>query len=984
MKQGQLNTISAYDFKGSIINIDTYVSHAKAKGYTHVGIKGSDMFYFPKLASRCSEEKVTPVFLISVVIETTEGLLSGALVILNSEGYKNICYLKNNLDSNHLTIEDLKKVKKSLALIIETNNNFEFRLFQDKMAKELSKLKKIFEEHFYLGLGLYTKADYENASEIFEFASTCSYEIVPFHEVKYLEKKDAYYYEIFRASLENREAEKVEEGPNFLLSIASLEKIYSKNLLLSLDKLLNKISFDFNEKLGSIIFFDNDDNVLKEKAYQGMKRLNKNTKEYQERLDYELSVISEMKFSSYFLLVEDYVSFAKSQNIKTGPSRGSAGGSLVCYFLGITELDPIQYNLSFERFLNPKRVTMPDIDIDFDSERRDEIISYLYKKYNSKPNQVCNIIVFSTLKPRSALKFISSSLGYSENTLSPLLSTISLTSSDFGKAEKDLYLGESFKEILKKKSYSDLVDVARKIIGLPINTSIHASGVIVSSNSISDCCQIVKKENGTILCGYEYGAMEKLGFLKLDILALSNLTFIKHIENEILKRKKELPDIYSDLENKRVFSVLCKKLLNNIFQLDNSITTLKDIDLIQPDSFKDLCELIDLIRPGAKDYVDVFARRKQGKEKITYLDKSLEPILKETYGIMLYQEQIMEVVKLIAGFSLSEADLLRRAISKKKEAEIAKYYSNFVYGAEKRGIKKEIADKIYKDIEKFSNYGFNKAHSYGYGLITYTLLYYKTFFTEEFYTVSIYEARVGSKEFVQISKELATFGYCFTNPDINLSNSDTVVFKDKKVYLPLKIKSMSNLFLESIIKEREKGKYTSYLNFLIRNKDSFNNEENKRGLNSLIDGGAFDSLNKERDEIKDKTSLYLDAIKFYSDENEIENFLNVEENKKQKNIFELLVRERNVLGVIASVNIQDLVEVEKGYFPYIVVDNKNYENNKTIEVVSNNEEYTIKIDKKPKVDNYTCVMIKGSFNNKYRIKLIDDLKEAKLKEKANE
>ena len=979
MKVGQLNTLSAYDFKGSIINIDKYVSLAKAKGYTHIGIKGSDTFFFPKLASKCLEENVTPVFLTSIKIESEEGELNAALVILDETGYKNICYLKNNLNSESISINELKKISEGLAIIIETDLKFEFRLFQDKMARELAKIKKIFGDDFYLGIGLYTKEDYENVNQIIEFASTCSYDVIPFHEVKYLEKKDAYYYDIFLSALEKKERQNNSEGPNFLLSIQSLEKIYNKNLLINQEKLLNKIKFDFYRKIGSIISFSDDDKKLKDKAYEGMRRLKKDTKQYQERLDYELRIISDMKFSSYFLLVEDYVSFAKNNNIKIGPSRGSAGGSLTCYFLGITSLDPIKFNLSFERFLNPMRVTMPDIDIDFDSERRDEVISYLYNKYNSNPNQVCNIIVFSTLKPRSAIKLVAPVLGYPDNTLSPLLSSISSTASSFEKAEKDPYLGEAFKENLKKKSYAELIDVAKKIIDLPVNISIHASGVIVSEKPISECCQIVKKDNGMILCGYEFGAMEKLGFLKLDILALSNLTFIKHVEEEIVNNKKKLPDIYSDLENKDVYKVLCKKHINNIFQLDNSLITLKDIDLIQPDSFKDLCELIDLIRPGAKDYVYTFAQRKHNKEKTTYLDKSLEEVLKDTYGIMLYQEQIMETVKIIAGFSLSEADLLRRAISKKNEEEIKKYYSKFISGAKNKNISIDIANKIYKDIEKFSNYGFNKAHSYGYGLITYTLLYYKTFFPEEFYSVSIEESRIGSKEFVQIYKELSERGFIFTNPDINQS-SDTVKFVDKKIYLSLKIKNINSIFIESILKERDKGKYNSYLNFLIRNKELFNSEENRKALNSLLDAGAFDSLNEYRMLLKENTKLYLDAIKFYSDEQEIEDFIiNVDKGNRNINIFEQLIQEKGAVGIIASTNLDNLVEEKKGYKPYIVSDNTNLEKYGTIDIISNLEEYTIKLDKNTKINKGSCVMIKGNFNNTYKTKLIDDIKEAKMK-----
>ena len=978
MKIGQLNTLSEYDINGSIINIDSYVKKAKEKGYEYIGINGKNMFYFPHLASSCEKENLKPVFLISITIKTDKQNLDASLVILNEVGYKNICYLKNHLNSEQVTLDELDLIKEGNAIIIETNQNFEFKIFQDLMAREVSKIKKLFGDNFYLGLGLYTQVDYENASQIIEYANTCSYDIIPFHKVKYLEKKDAYYQEVFSASIEKRELNKVDSGPYFLLSIDALEKIYDKQTLLNQDKLLNKTNFNFFEKRGGLISFKDDNNLLKEKAYLGLKNLKLETNVYKERLDYELKIISEMNFSSYFLIVEDYVNFARANSIKIGPSRGSAGGSLTCYVLGITSLDPIKFNLSFERFLNPKRVTMPDIDIDFDSERRDEVVSYLYNKYKDKSNQVCNIVTLSTLKPRSAIKLIASTLGYPDKSLEPLLSSISLNASNFDKAKTDPYLGEKFKEISSKKSYAEILLVASKILGLIINTSIHASGVIVSNNSLDECTQIIRKENNVILCGYEYGAMERLGFLKLDVLALSNLTFINHVENRIKENKKEIPNIYDDLENKKVYSTLCNKHLFNIFQLDSSSVVLKDIDLVKPESFKDLCELIDLIRPGAKDYVSTFASRKNNNKKIEYLDNKLEPVLSETYGIMLYQEQIMEVVKLIAGFSLSEADLLRRAISKKKEEEIKKYYSKFIDGAIQRGLSKEKAEKIYADIEKFSNYGFNKAHSYGYGLITYTLLYYKTYYLEEFYKESLLSIKLGTKDFIKVNDELTSLGYKFVNPSINKSNKQEVIFEDKEIYLPLKINGVSNQLIESIVLEREKGKYSSYLNFLIRNKDLFNNEENKKALTNLINSGAFDLLESNRIKLLNKTNLYLDATKFYSNEEEIESFLSSKEEVKE-NIIEKLSNEKNSLGIIVSKNLNDIIKVEKGYQPFIVLDNFNLSKFNTINVISNYDEYTLRINSKINIENNSIVLVKANLNNKYRIKNIDDIKLGKLK-----
>ena len=968
MKLAQLNTISAYSFSGSVIDIEKYARDAKAKGYYYIGINDNNIFNYPKLEKYALDNDLKPVFLYSIRIKLHDDfILNASLLIQNEEGYKNICHL-TNLNKDLIEINDLDNKTDGLVLIVETSVDYEYKIFQDIIARELSKLRKLFNDNFYLGIGIYTKNDFDNINEILSFASTCSYKVIPFPKVLYLNKNDAYFYNVFTAAINKNKVDDFEkEGPYFLLSSQVLSKIYDEQFLIEEDKMLNSIDFTFYKKRGGLISFENDDLVLEEKIKKALGKNNLKTDEYINRANYELKIIKEMKFSSYFLLVEDYVSFAKNEKIKVGPSRGSAGGSLICFLLGITSIDPIKLNLSFERFLNPKRVTMPDIDIDFDSTKKDDVVQYIYNKYKKYDTQVSNIIAFSTLKPRSAIKLIAPILGYADNTISNLLDSISSTASNFEKAKTDPYYGDKFKSIIKGKKYDNLLKVANYYIGLPINTTIHASGIIVSNSSLLDCCHIIKKDSNTKVCSFEYETMEKLGFLKLDILSLKNLTFIQQIENNIINNSKNIPDINLDLDNKKVYDTLNQKLLYDIFQLDNSKIVSNYIDLVKPSSFKDLCELIDLIRPGAKDYVSLFAKRKNNNLKIDYLHPSLEPILKETYGIMIYQEQIMEVAKKIASFTLAEADLLRRAISKKSESEMKKYHDNFISGAISNGYSEDLAEKIYADIEKFSNYGFNKAHSYGYGLITYTLLYYKTFYPVEFYLSTLNDTIIGSDEYNEIMQELKYFNYDVGLVNINKSHYDHFVFEKSQFMLPLKIKGVNNDFAKVIFDRRNDKDYVSLVDFILRNKSELSKKENVDSLIKLIQGGYFDIIENKRNELEEKLSLYLNACNFYSSEEEINKFLNIKLEEKEEDLGLRLAKEKEALGIISSYRLED----KDNYKMLIVIDyDKNYD---TLKTISNNKEFNFKLNKKMEINNYDFVMIKSNFNSKFRLKLIDDI-----------
>ena len=416
------------------------------------------------------------------------------------------------------------------------------------------------------------------------------------------------------------------------------------------------------------------------------------------------------------------------------------------------------------------------------------------KKYGE--DHISDIVTFVKLKPKSCLNMIGPVLGVQANRLKKLTQSSSDKATNFKEAKDDPIKGESFTKLYQDPYYQKICDIAESLMGLPINTSIHAPGAIISQDPIYITCPVRDGKTGTVL--YEYPNMEQLGFLKVDILALSNLTFLKHIEEKILANKKALPDIYHDLDNRQVYQILNQEDVVEIFQLDTSYGMRKTIRQIKPSCFTDLAATIALFRPGPMDYIPNFANRKHGKEKISYADHRLKEILDETYGIMVYQEQIMKAVQVLANFSLGEADLFRRAISKKQISKMEAYKEKFIAGCKDNGIEEKNANAIFMDIEKFAQYGFNKAHAYAYGLITYSLLYYKTFFPIEFYSTALEMESFSSYKVTAMIDELNKRHLKMKNPNINLSLKNQYRFMDSDIYLPLSIAAHGDKLIDDI------------------------------------------------------------------------------------------------------------------------------------------------------------------------------------------
>ena len=556
----------------------------------------------------------------------------------------------------------------------------------------------------------------------------------------------------------------------------------------------------------------NDDSNFDEKKYlvdlcvYGLKkRLNNNVPEsYVIRLKHEIDIIIKMGFCNYFLVVWDYVKYAKKNGILVGP-RGSAASSLVSYSLGITDVDPMKYDLLFERFLNPQRITMPDIDMDFDAEKRYKVIDYVKEKYGL--NRVCEIITFSNLLAKQVIRDLARIFDVSTFKVDNLLKNF-----DDKKSLKEQLLNSSVKKMLDDQELRKMYEVALHLEGLKRHTSIHAAGIIISSKDLRNYVPLTLNSDGTYICGYTMNYIEDLGLLKMDFLGLKNLTIIDKVLCRVNKIKfNDIP-----LDDKKTYDLFATGDLTGIFQFE-TMGMRKFITELKPDNINDLIAAVALFRPGPIDNIPSYIARKHGKEKVTYVNDCLKSILEPTYGIIIYQEQIMQIASKMAGFSYGQADVLRRAMSKKKQDVLLAQKDNFIKGSIKNGYDEKTALSVYELILKFANYGFNKAHSVCYAIIGYKIAYLKTHFPLEF-MCEILNNYIGvSSKTKTLLNECKRLGVEIIKPTINNTSCNYEIIEGKIVYPLSMIKGIGTLTCRQIVDERVKnGAFTSYFDFIKR------------------------------------------------------------------------------------------------------------------------------------------------------------------------
>ena len=625
---------------------------------------------------------------------------------------------------------------------------------------------------------------------------------------------------------------------------------------------------------------------------------------YVNRLKEELAVIHEMGFDDYFLIVWDIMRHAREKGIQTGAGRGSAAGSLVAYLLHITGVDPIRYNLLFERFLNRERYTMPDIDLDFPDDKREDILAYIVSKYGNQ--NVAQIVTFGTLGAKQVIRDVCKVFGENIITVQKFSNNIAQGKVTLEQTYKE---NKAFREHVESSERNrKLYQVAQALEGLPRHSSVHAAGVVLSQDALTKTVPLMKRDKGYsaslqeadwMLTQYAMQAVEKVGLLKMDLLGLSNLTLLhKAIQQTQKITKKELDITKIPLDDARTFELFQKAQTNGIFQFesDGIRRVLKDM---QPTAFEDLVAVLALYRPGPMEQIPHFINRKKGTEIVQYPHTSLQKILEPTYGILVYQEQVMQAASEMAGFTLGEADILRRAIGKKNSDAIAAQKEKFVHGALSKGYKQEDAETVYDYIEKFANYGFNKSHAVAYAMLSYQLAYLKANYPTAFFTALFQNASVKSAKLQDYLVEARQLGIKILPPSINRSFADFVA-DDSGVIVGLNnIKGIRRDFVESIVKNRyEYGPFKGFQDFAYRMDAQYTKEPL---LLALINAGAFDEFGETRATLKANVDAVAKSVKFHGLNLSLEDDLEVAfTHVEEEPLLQRIEEEIEVLGFSVS------------------------------------------------------------------------------------
>ena len=574
--------------------------------------------------------------------------------------------------------------------------------------------------------------------------------------------------------------------------------------------------------------------------------LNNNDKflKYKDRLDHELKIIIEMKYPSYFLIVSDYIKWAKNNDIPVGPGRGSGAGSLVAWCLSITDVDPIKFNLIFERFLNPDRVSMPDFDIDFCEEKRDLVFKYLTTKYK---DSVAHIITFGKLKARMVIRDVGRVLGLPYGFVDSISKMIPFDPSRPQSLTECINSEPRLQKLVKEDPrVKKLTDLSLKLEGLNRNVATHAAGVVIADRKLTEVVPLYKDASADLLLPstqFDMYSAENAGLIKFDFLGLKTLTVINRTQKLINKKVKDFKIEDIDFEDKKVFELLSSGHTVGLFQVE-SAGMREALLQMKPNHIEDIIALVALYRPGPMSNIPVYNDCKHGRQTPDYLHPLLEDILKPTYGVIIYQEQVMQIAQKLSGFTAGEADILRRAMGKKKRAELEKQKQGFIAGALKNGISKDVAASIFLKIEPFAEYGFNKSHAAAYAIISYQTAFLKTYYPKEFFAASMTMDLSNQNKLGEFHEELKRIDIKVVRPDINKCFADFQFDENNFYYALGGIKSVGYEAISNVVKERkENGEFKSINDFLNRVNPK---DINKLQLEGLVKAGAFDNIDNNR------------------------------------------------------------------------------------------------------------------------------------------
>ena len=876
-----------YSICEGAIKIDDLQEYSKSNKIKSLGLcDTSNLCGALEFAEKISKSGTQPIIgtQINFKIHDTIGLLP--LYALNETGYKNIIdlssasYLNNDeLSDPHVTFDYLLNNSEGVALFSGTVFGLFGKLFDKGKFSEIhdlyNKIKLKFGDRFYIEIQRHKDLN-ESGFEKFNLKKSSDLEIpiIATNEVYYLNKdmheahdalicigNKTYVNEKNRLKLSDQHYFKNNSEMSELFSDLpeALENNYNFPLRCNFRPLFsNPILPNISKDKGG-----DADEILKKESLEGLKtkfekvfninandiETEKNYLDYKKRLDHELSIIIEMKYASYFLIVSDYIKWAKNNDIPVGPGRGSGAGSLVAWCLSITDVDPIKFNLIFERFLNPDRISMPDFDIDFCEDKRDLVFEYLTKKYK---DSVAHIITFGKLKARMVIRDVGRVLGLSYGFVDSISKMIPFDPS----RPQNLIQCIAGEPRLQKLINEDpkvkkLTDLSLKLEGLNRNVATHAAGVVIADRKLTEVVPLYKDSSADLLLPstqFDMYSAENAGLIKFDFLGLKTLTVINNTQKLIKKINKDFDIEKIDFEDQKVFDLLSSGKTVGLFQIE-SAGMREALLQMKPNHIEDIIALVALYRPGPMSNIPTYNDCKHGKQKPDYLHPLLEDILKPTYGVIIYQEQVMQIAQKLSGFTAGQADLLRRAMGKKKRAELEKQKQGFIEGAIKNGIAKDVAAGIFLKIEPFAEYGFNKSHAAAYAIISYQTAFLKTYYPKEFIAASMTMDISNQNKLSEFYEELNRLDVEVVRPDINECFADFRAIDGKFYYALGGIKAVGYEAISNIIKERSaNGKFTSIDDFLNRVNPK---DINKLQLEGLVKAGAFDNINSNRQALFD-------------------------------------------------------------------------------------------------------------------------------------
>ena len=923
MNYTPLHVHSGYTFLSSCLKIEDIVSVCKARNFSHVGICDiNNMYGYPSLFEECKKNNISPIFGTSLNIKSKEGDFYISLFIKNEIGYKNLCKIISSKEE--ITTKTISIYSEGLILVLPCVSNTiikDYFIFDNPiLEKVIFTLQKSFTD-FYLGIELYSEEDKIIMDKVRYFASSHNYHTIAFPKHLYVKRNDALGLEILNAIKNDLKLTSQEEinGPYYFLSENAVNKLYTLEEIENTHNIYKDIDFTFNKVRGSLLIYPdvigNKRNYVFKLCLDSLITKGLNKKDYIERLNYELDIIEKMGYLDYFLIVSDYVNYARKNNIPVGPGRGSAAGALVAFALNIIDVDPLKYDLLFERFLNPGRTSMPDIDIDIADYLRNDVISYIGKRFGE--DKMANIITFQTIGAKQSLRDIGRVFSKNNMDISLMTKQIIGNKATLDSTRKD---NPEFNKMCEDEHFNKIYNLAKKIEGLPRQQGLHAAGIILNNEPLKDCIPVSYSDDGTLICQFEAQYLEDLGFLKMDVLGLRNLTIIEQIVNKIKLNDSSFDINNIPLDNQKTFTCLNKGFTQGIFQLESEGMT-NALKEVQINKFEDIVAVLALYRPGPMEFIKDYANTKNKNLVIKYIHPCLEDILKPTYGVIVYQEQIMQIVRKVASFSLGEADLFRRAISKKDESKLNKLKNDFIKGALKNSFTKDEAENIFNLIYKFANYGFNKSHSVAYSMISYQMAYLKANYPGEFYSTLLDFSSLLDNKF---SKELKLLKFKLILPSINKSTLH-FINENRNLIIPFSsIKGIASGISEAIIYERGlNGNFIDFMDFISRMKDY---KLTLAHTITLINSGAFDEFNKTRNTLRKAAPIILQYIEETHSENtllskEEEKLLypsihDYEEDEKIK-----LEKELEVLGVLLSGSFLDKYRISLSNYKITPISN---------------------------------------------------------------